>query len=99
MNIQNMMAQAQKMQRDIEKKKAEIDATIFTGKSEWVEVEFYGNKKLKSIKILKDGGIEQDEFEILEDMITIATNDALEKIEKETADKMGSYGSALNGLF
>ena len=39
MNIQNLMAQAQKMQKDITKKKEEIDNSTFEGTSEWVTVE------------------------------------------------------------
>ena len=34
MNMQNLMAQAQKMQRDITKKKEEIDNSTFEGDSE-----------------------------------------------------------------
>ena len=99
MNMQSIMAQAQKMQRDITKKKEEIDATDFTGKSEWVEVVFNGKKELKQIKIIKSGVIEEDEKEILEDMITIATKEALDKIDKEIEKKLGAYGQSLNGLF
>ena len=36
MNMQNLMAQAQKMQRDIENKKKELDSMEFVGHSEWV---------------------------------------------------------------
>ena len=38
MNMQALMAQAQKMQRDITKKKEEIDKMEFNGKSELVDV-------------------------------------------------------------
>ena len=38
MNMQNLMAQAQKMQRDITKKKEELDNSTFEGVSEWVKV-------------------------------------------------------------
>lgn len=99
MNMQSIMAQAQKMQRDITKKKEEIDATEFTGKSEWVEVVFNGKKELKQLKILYTGSIEEDEKEILEDMISIAIKDAMNKIDKEIEKKLGAYGQSLNGLF
>ncbi len=99
MNMQSLMAQAQKMQRDITKKKEEIDATEFIGKSEWVEVTYNGKKELKKFKILKEGAIEEDEIEILEDMVSIATNDALKKIDAEIEKKLGSYGQSINGLF
>ena len=99
MNMQSIMAQAQKMQRDITKKKAEIDAAEFTGKSEWVEVVFNGKKELLSYKILYTGIIDQDEKEILEDMTSIAIKDAMNKIDKEINSKLGAYSQSLNGIF
>ena len=40
MNMQNLMAQAQKIQREITQKKEELEKMEFTGKSEWVEITF-----------------------------------------------------------
>ena len=98
MNMQNLMAQAQKMQRDITAKKEELEKTEFTGKSEWVEVVFTGNKVLKSIKIVKDGDITNDDKEILEDMIQIAIKDAFIKINTAMTEKLGQYAGVLDGL-
>ena len=97
MNMQALMQQAQKMQRDITKKKDELNKKEFTGSSELVEVVFTGDKKLKSVNIKVD--IEPDDKEVLEDMFTIAVNDAMDKIDKETDKVMGAYGSQLGGLF
>ena len=99
MNMQAIMAQAQKMQRDITKKKEEIDKTIFEGKSEWVNLSFNGKRELQSFKITKEGVIDEDDKEILEDMINIAIKDAFKKIDSETDAKLGSYSKSLNGLF
>ena len=99
MNIQNLMAQAQKMQKEITKKKEEIDNSIFTGTSEWVNVEMNGKKEIERVKITFEETIEQDDKEMLEDMIKIAVNDAVGKIDKEVGSKMGAYGSSFNGLF
>ena len=76
MNMQNLMAQAQKMQRDITKKKEEIDNTIFEGKSEWVIIKINGKKELVSLSIIYNSDLSVDDKEILEDMIKIAYNDA-----------------------
>ena len=97
MNMQQIMQQAQKMQRDITKKKEEIDGMEFLGKSEWVEIVFNGKREIKSFKILKDV-IDEDDKEMLEDMIMLAIKDAFSKIDKETESKLGSYAS-MNGLF
>ena len=98
MNMQNLMAQAQKMQRDITKKKEEIDNSTFEGDSEWVKVEINGKKEQKKIKITFEGSIEDDDKEVLEDMIKIAINKAIAAVDKETEEKMGSLGG-LGGLF
>ena len=51
MNIQAMMKQAQKLQKDMLKAKEEIDNTIFEGKSSIVTARVKGNKVVESIKI------------------------------------------------
>lgn len=98
MNMQNLMAQAQKMQRDITKKQEEINSSTFTGESEWVTVTLNGKKELQSIKITYEGTIEEDDKEALEDMIKIAMNKATTAVDKEVEAKMGAY-SSLGGLF
>lgn len=98
MNMQNLMAQAQKIQRDMQKKKDEIDKTLFTGKSELVEVVFNGKKEMTSIKFSKQN-FDADDIEVLEDMVLIACKDAISQVDKEIESKMGSLGAGLGGLF
>lgn len=99
MNINNLMAQAQKMQKDIEKKQQEINSTEFIGESEWIEVTLLGNKTVKSINIKNKMNMDPEDLECLEDMIKIAINDAHSKIDKEIEKKMGSYTKLAGGLF
>lgn len=98
MNMQALLRQAQNMQKDMLKVKGEIDNTVFVGESSLVKVEVMGNKKLKSVKINLTECIEADEIEMLEDMILVAVNSAMEKIDKTTEDKMGKFGN-IPGLF
>ena len=98
MNMQNLMAQAQRMQREITAKKEELEKMEFIGKSEWVEITFTGARVIKDVKIIKDGDITSDDKEILEDMIQIATKDAFIKINNAINDKLGQYAGALDGL-
>ena len=88
MNMQALMQQAQKMQRDITKKKDELNKKSFTGSSELVDVVFTGDKKVVSVKIKTD--IDNDDKEIIEDMLVIAINDAMSKIDKETESVLGA---------
>lgn len=97
MNLQALMKQAQSMQKNIMASKKKIDEMTFTGKSELVEVKMNGKREVLSVKIKSDE-LEKDDLEILEDMIKIATNDALKQIEKEVNNKLGSQAGALGGL-
>ena len=97
MNMQSIMAQAQKMQRDLQKKKEEINAQLFPGKYEFVEVTLNGKKELVKISIQKDS-LDKDDIEMLEDFIVLAQKDALVKIDKEFQAKMGQYAGMLDGL-
>ena len=98
MNMQKLMAEAQKMQRDITKKQEELEKAIFEGKSEWIELTLNGKYELKSFKITYENDITNEDKEMLEDMVNIALNDALTKVSKEKDKIMGSYGS-MGGLF
>ena len=98
MNMQNLMAQAQKMQKDIMNKKAEVDKKIFSGKSELVDVEVNGKKEVIKVIIKNKEDISVEDLEILEDMISIAINNANKKVDEELDSVMGPYGNSLNGL-
>ena len=98
MNMNNLMAQAQRMQKDIERKQQEIYETEYTGSSELVDVILTGDKKLKSVKFKKMENFDADDLDILEDMVKIAFNDAVTKIERDIESKLGMYGKQLGGL-
>ena len=97
MNINQLMQQAQKMQKDMEKSQKEVAAMTFTAKQELVEVEMDGNKTVKKVTINKD--IEKDDIEALEDMILIAINDCINQADKAMEGKLGKYKSMMPGLF
>ncbi len=98
MNLQAMMKQAQKLQKDMMKSKEEIDEMEFIGKSSFVTVTVKGTKEIVSVKIDTDS-IESDEIEMLEDMILVATNEATKQVDKMTEEKMGKYTQGMPGLF
>ena len=96
--MQAILKQAQNMQKDMLKTKEEIDNTIFTSENSLVKVEVNGTKKITSIKIKVEDGLEADEVEMLEDMVMVAINSAFEKVDKMTEEKMGKF-SNIPGLF
>ena len=97
MNINQLMQQAQRMQKDMQKSQAEVAAMTFTSKQDLVEVEMSGNKEVKKITINKD--IEKDDIEALEDMVLIAVNDCIKQIDKTMENKLGKYSNMMPGLF
>ena len=99
MNMQAIMKQAQAMQRDMLKAKEEIDAMEFTGESSLVKVTVKGTKEVVKVEINKDSDLTADELEILEDMILVATNQALKQVDEITEKKLGKYTNSLPGLF
>ena len=84
MNMQQMMAQAQKMQRELKKAQAELAQKEFVvSKGSAVTVTVYGNKQVKSVNIDADA-FDADNKDMVEEMIALAINEALEKIEEES---------------
>lgn len=98
MNIQAMMKQAQKLQQDMMKTKEEIDTKIFPGKYSFMEVEVNGKKEVMKVTIDKNVKLDSDDIELLQDIIVLAVNDALKKVDTEIENKMGKFGSGLSGL-
>lgn len=96
MNMQAMMQQAQKLQRDMMKAKNEIDENKFTSTQGFLTIEMKGTKEVASVKIDKEN-LDKDDIEMLEDLISLAVNDNVKKIEKEIESKMGKFGG-LSGL-
>ena len=98
MNMQALMREAQKMQKELTKAQEELEKTTYEGSSSLVNVVVNGKKELVSIKINSEEFIEKDEIELLEDMILVAVNDALKKAEADKNKKLSKYGQGLTGL-
>jgi len=98
MNIQAMMKQAQKLQKDMMNVKEEIDNTEFVGESSLVKVTIKGTKEVVKVEIDKSNSLDSDDIEMLQDMILVAINAANKKVDKMTEQKMGKFGN-IPGLF
>ena len=97
MNMQALMAQAKKLQGDLEKTTKEIEGTIFNYENDNILVECSGKNEITKIAI-KNGDILEDK-EMLEDIILVAINNVLEQVKKEKESKLGKYTNGLGGLF
>lgn len=98
MNMQAMMKQAQKLQKDMMATQKQIEEMEFTGKSSIVTVTMNGKKQLQSVEI-DSKSMDKEEIEMLQDMIMVAINDAMKQVDKVTEEKMGVYTKGLPGLF
>ena len=97
MNIQSLMREAQKMQKNLEKTQSELTNTEYEGSSSCVKVILNGNKDVKSVKI-DSNEFSTDDLELLEDMIMMAFRDASKKVDADKEKKLGKYGQGFAGL-
>ncbi len=91
----NMMQKLQEMQQKVEETKARLDTITVEGKASngKVTVTMTGNRKVNAISINeKLGGFDREE---LEDLLIIATNDALEKAESVNESEMRSASAGM----
>lgn len=101
-NMNNMMKQAQKMQQEMlkaqqELEEKEVEATAGGGA---VTVKVSGKKQITEINLAPEV-VDPDDIEMLQDLIMVAVNDALNKIDEEAANRMGKITGGINipGLF
>lgn len=95
-NMQKQMQQMQAVQRMMEQKQAEIEemeATATSGGGA-VSVTVTGKKEIKNIE-LKPEVVDPDDIEMLQDLIMVATNEALRQIEEISQKEMGAITAGL----
>ena len=83
MNMQQMMAQAQKMHRELKKAMAALAEKEFVvTKGGAVTVTVMGSKEVKAIEIDKES-FDEENREMIQEMIVLAINEAIAQIEEE----------------
>ncbi|KRM90452.1 YbaB/EbfC family nucleoid-associated protein [Liquorilactobacillus cacaonum] len=98
-NMQGMMKQMQKMQKNMKKDQEELEKQEFIGKSanDLVVVTFDGKKEMKDIQIKKEA-VDPEDIDMLQDLVVMAVNDAINKIDKQTQQTMGKYTQNIPGF-
>ncbi len=101
-NMNQMLRQAQKMQEDMANLQADLEQREFTATSGGglVEVTVDGKHLIKSIKINPDA-VDPDDSEMLEDLVTVAVNEAISNAIKTSEEEMSAITGGLNlpGMF
>ena len=95
-NMNNLMKQAQRMQRQMEENQQKLDESEFTAKAGGgaVEVTVTGKKMIKSIK-LQEEIVDPEDIETLEDSIVAAVNEALKQVDEATSSSMSKLTGGL----
>jgi len=101
-NMANLMKQAQKMQRQMEEQAKEMETKEFTASAGGgaVLVTVSGTRQVLKVK-LDEEVVDPDDIEMLEDLIVAAVNEAIGKVEEESASAMSKLtgGGQMPGLF
>jgi nucleoid-associated protein EbfC len=103
-NMNQIMKQAQEMQRKVAALQAEREKKEYQGSSggNMVTVMINGKGEMTSIK-LDSSIIDKDEVEMLEDLIRAAFNEAKKKMDDDAADSissvMGGLPAGLKNMF
>ena len=102
-NMNNLMKQAQKMQKQMEKTQAELENKEVTATAGGgvVEVVVTGKRELKSITIDPEV-VDPDDVETLEDLVMAAVNEGLRQAEELTNKEMAKVTGGMGlpgGMF
>ncbi len=100
--VPNVVKQAQLMQEKMESVQAEVEKqeVVSAAGGGAVTVKMNGKKEVKSVTI-KPEAVDPEDVETLEDLITVAVNDAIKKAEALMEEAMGAITGNINipGLF
>ena len=99
-NMNNLMKQAQRMQRQMEEGQKELEVKEFAAAAGGgaVEVTVSGKKEIVAVK-LKEEVVDPDDIEMLQDLIVAATNEALRQAEEASGALMSKMTGGLGGGF
>jgi nucleoid-associated protein EbfC len=96
-NMQQMMAQVQKMQKDMEIAQQELKSEVVEASAGggMVTVRVSGDLEVRSITI-DPSAVDPEDVEILGDMVLAAVNEALRKAQSLAESKMGGATAGLD---
>lgn len=99
MNMNNLMKQAQRMQRQMEEGQKELEAREFVAKAGGGAVEVAVNGKKEVLRIqLSEEIVDPEDIETLQDAVLAAVNEAMRQAEEASSEMMGKMTGGLGGL-
>jgi DNA-binding YbaB/EbfC family protein len=96
-NVQQMMAQVQKMQHDMEVAQEELrnETVEASAGGGMVSVTVTGDLQVKEVRI-DPGAVDPDDLEILSDMVLAAVNEAIRMAQELAERKLGGATAGLD---
>ena len=96
-NMGNLMKQAQQLQENMKRAQDEIAKLEVTGEAGGGMAKVVMNGKHEVSRVMLDASIvSSDDKDMLEDLIAAAVNDAVQKLERATQEKMSSVMGGMN---
>lgn len=94
-SLNNMMKQAQQIQQDIQKAKQELENITVTGTAggDMVKIVMLGNHSVKNITI--DPSLLNEDKDMLEDLLIAAFNNAVDRLDKISQEKMSGLTAGI----
>ncbi len=91
-NMNNLMKQAQRMQRQMEESQKEMETKEFSASAGGggVEVVVSGKKEVTKVTLSPEV-VDPDDIEMLQDLIMAAVNEAYRKVEEESQNAMSKF--------
>ena len=95
-NLGNLMKEAQKMQQRMQEAQQQLSLLIVTGESGggMVKIEMNGRHDVTKVKL--NPSLMEEDVEMLEDLIAAAVNNAVDKVEKASKEKISQLTAGLN---
>ena len=98
-NMNNLMKQAQRMQRQMEEGQKELETKEFTAKTGGGAVEAVVNGKKEVLRIvLAEEIVDPDDIETLSDILVAAVNESIKKVDSTNEAELGQITGGLSGL-
>jgi DNA-binding YbaB/EbfC family protein len=95
-NMNQLMQQAKKLQKQMAEAQETLNAQVFEGAStnDYVKVTITGERKVSNLEI-NEAIVDPQDIDMLSDMILMAVNDGLAKVEEAHEKTMGRYTQGL----
>ncbi|MBK5937243.1 YbaB/EbfC family nucleoid-associated protein [Halorhodospira halophila] len=91
----NIMKQAQQLQEDMQKAQEEIAAMEVSGEAGagMVKVTMTGRNEVRKVEI--DPSLFEDDREMVEDLVAAAVNDAVQKVQRESQERISGMAEGM----